>query len=409
MNFHLDILALVQLVAYCGMAASAVFYVLQLFAAHRFFGARPKAAPAFRPAVTVLKPLKGTDADLYQNLVTLCQQRYPTMQVICGVADPDDSAIAVVQRIQREFPDLDIELVVDGRIYGHNYKVSNLHNMYQRAKHDVIVLADSDVRVGPEYLANVVQPLGNPSVGVSTCIYRGVVSGGLPNVVESLVVNADFAPMVLLANALERTQYAFGATIAIRRGVLEEIGGFLPIASHLADDYEIGYRVAARGYTVEINREVVDTMLGIESWRQLYAHQVRWARTNRFSRPVGYFGSIVTHGTSWALLCMIASGFSPLACAGSAALLVLRLCQAGWTARRYLSAQLSWADLSLLPAKDVLSTAIWCAAFAGNHVVWGKHRFAVLRSGVMVDLARERPTPLQPAPADSPMANESRA
>lgn len=385
MESHLGV-GLLQVPIALGLIASAVFYVIEMWSAHQFFRPRPIACPPFHPPVTVLKPLKGIDVELYENLATFCQQIYPNFEIICGVADPADPAIEVVRRLQRDFPKVRLSLVVDGRVYGTNYKVSNLHNMYQHAKHDIVVLADSDIRVGPEYLARVVEPLRNPQVGVSTCLYRAVSTGGLPTLVESLFINTDFANLVMLARKVEKASYAFGATIAMRREVLEEIGGFLPIANLLADDYEIGYRAFQRGYVNELSSEVVDTVLSVGTWRRLYDHQLRWARTYRVNRPGGYFGSILTHGTFWALLNVLVNGFSPLSCAASGALLALRYAAAARMAWTHLKTDHGVAALALVAPKDLFVTAVWFAAFTGNTVVWSGHRFEVDRAGAMQDL-----------------------
>lgn len=385
MESHLGV-GLLQVPIALGLIASAVFYVIEMWSAHQFFRPRPIACPPFHPPVTVLKPLKGIDVELYENLATFCQQIYPNFEIICGVADPADPAIEVVRRLQRDFPKVRLSLVVDGRVYGTNYKVSNLHNMYQHAKHDIVVLADSDIRVGPEYLARVVEPLRNPQVGVSTCLYRAVSTGGLPTLVESLFINTDFANLVMLARKVEKASYAFGATIAMRREVLEEIGGFLPIANLLADDYEIGYRAFQRGYVNELSSEVVDTVLSVGTWRRLYDHQLRWARTYRVNRPGGYFGSILTHGTFWALLNVLVNGFSPLSCAASGVLLALRYAAAARMAWTHLKTDHGVAALALVAPKDLFVTAVWFAAFTGNTVVWSGHRFEVDRAGAMQDL-----------------------
>jgi len=384
---HLNGIGLLQIPIAIGLVASAAFYVIEIWSAWQFFRPRSVAPAPFQPPVTVLKPLKGVDIELYENLRTFCEQRYPEFQLVCGVADGADPAIAIVRRLQREFPQVGIELVIDGRIYGTNYKVSNLHNMYQRARHDVLVLADSDIRVGPDYLTRVVAPLRDQRVGVSTCLYRAVSTGGLPTLIESLFVNTDFATLVMLARKVEKASYAFGATIAMRRGVLEEIGGFLPIANLLADDYEIGYRAFQRGYVNELSTEVVDTVLSVGSWRRLYDHQLRWARTYRVNRPGGYFGSLLTHGTFWALLNLVANAFSPAAWAASGAVVGLRYLAAGRMAWAHLKTDMTWGEFLLVGPKDLFVTLVWFAAFGGNRVVWSGHQFAVQRSGEMVDLA----------------------
>jgi ceramide glucosyltransferase len=388
----LDEIGLLQIPILVGLVASAVFYVIEIYSAQQFFRPRAAAASGYRPAVTVLKPLKGMEIELYENLVSLCRQRYTApYQLLFGVADPNDPAVGVVQRLQREFPKLDIDLVVDGRVYGANYKVSNLHNLYRHAKHNVIILADSDIRVGPNYLARVIEPLQDRQAGLATSVYRANNTGDLPTLVESLFVNTDFAALVMLARKVEKSSYAFGATIAIRREVLDEIGGFLGIANLLADDYEIGYRVSRRGYRLELSPEVVDTVLAVGSWRRLYDHQVRWARTYRVNRPGGYFGSILTHGTFWALLNVLYNGFSPLSCVASGGLLALRYLVAGRMAWTHLRTDLTWPQFLLVAPKDLFVTFVWFAAFLGNEVVWSGHRFAVQPTGEMVDLTGSVP------------------
>lgn len=389
----LDNISLLQIPILIGLLASAVFYLIELYSARQFFRPRPLAASGYRPAVSVLKPLKGLDIELYENLVTLCRQRYAApFQLLFGVADPSDPAVGVVQRLQREFPKLDIELVIDDRIYGANYKVSNLHNMYRHARHGVIILADSDIRVGPNYLSRVVEPLQDRNAGLVTCIYRAINRGGLPTLVESLFVNTDFAALVMLARKVEKSSYAFGATIAMRREVLDEIGGFLGIANLLADDYELGYRISRLGYRLELCSEVVDTVLAVGSWRRLFDHQLRWARTYRINRPGGYFGSILTHGTFWAVVNVLYNGFSPMSCVASGVLVALRHVVAARMAWSHLRTDLTPSQLLLVAPKDLFLTFVWFAAFAGNEVVWSGHRFAVQKTGEMVDLTQ----PVQP-------------
>jgi ceramide glucosyltransferase len=392
----LDSVTLLQIPIAIGLLASAIFYLIELYSARQFFAPDRQAGGSYRPAVSVLKPLKGLDIGLYDNLVTLCHQRYTApFQLIFGVADPNDPATAVVRRLQREFPTLDIQLVCDDRVYGSNYKVSNLHNMYRHAKYDVIMLADSDIRVGPNYLARVVEPLRDSAVGLVTCLYRAINTGGLPTLVESLFVNTDFANLVMLARKIEKSSYAFGATIAMRREVLDEIGGFLPIADLLADDYEIGYQVAKRGYRLELSNEVVDTVLAVGTWQRLLDHQLRWARTYRVNRPGGYFGSILTHGTFWAVVNVAYHGFSPLSCAVSGVVVGLRYLVAARMAWTHLRTDLSFPQLLLVGPKDLSVTFVWFAAFLGNEVVWSGHRFQVQRDGGMVDLTQAVPPAIE--------------
>jgi ceramide glucosyltransferase len=375
-----------------GIFCSIVFYVVSYSEVRRFFrrprgphggnGQEPKL-----PGVTVLKPLKGLDADLYHNLSSFCEQEYPEFQILFGVADADDPTVRVVRQLQAAHPGVDIGLVIDGRVCGTNLKVSNLHNMYRAAKHDVIVIADSDIRVGRDYLRCLVTELREPGVGLVTCLYRAVNAGGLPTLVETLFINTDFAPMVMVARAVERPSYAFGATMALRRATLDEIGGFLPLANYLADDYHLGHRIAARGYRLALSDTVVETVLALGSWQRLLDHQLRFARTQRNCRPGGHFASVVIHGTLWATLNLLYSHFSPLASLLAALVYALRIGTASVICNRYLQAPLRPAQAVLVPLKDLFVSAVWLLSFLGDTVRWSGHEFRVLRGGQMVLVA----------------------
>jgi len=388
MVMHVTDVPIMQLLLLIGLIASTAYYLLMLYSGREFFAAQRRVPEDVGdlPPITVLKPLKGLDVLLYENLVGLCEQDYDGFQLVFGVADGEDPAIAVVRRLQAEYPHLDIQLVIDARVYGSNYKISNLHNMYQAAKHDLIVIADSDIRVGRDYLRRLAGELRDPKVGLVTCMYRAVNTGGLPTLLEAMCVNTDFANMVLVARKVERTSYAFGATMAMRRQVLDEIGGFLPIANYLADDYLLGYRIVQRGYQLKVSDQLVDTVLAVGTWRKLAQHQLRLARTNRICRPGGYFGSFLTHGTFWAVLNVLYHQFSPLSCAASVGVVGLRYASAGILCRRYLRSDISLGQLLLLGPKDLFVSVVWLLAFLGDTVWWSGRRFRVERSGEMTDV-----------------------
>jgi ceramide glucosyltransferase len=379
----------VQSLLAVGIVCSMLFYLVGYSETRRFFR-RPRRSHGGNgeqgklPGITVLKPLKGLDADLYRNLSTFCEQEYPEFQILFGVADADDPTVRVVRQLQAAHPGVDIGLVIDRRVYGTNYKVSNLHNMYRAAKHDVIVIADSDIRVGRDYLRRLAAELHDPGVGLVTCLYRAVNTGGLPTLVETLFINTDFTPMVMVARVVEQPSYAFGATMALRRSTLDEIGGFLPLANHLADDYHLGHRIAARGYRLVLSDVVVETVLALGSWRRLLDHQLRWARTQRNCRPGGYFASIVTHGTLWATLNLLYNHFSPLACLLAALVYALRIGTASAICNRYLQAPLTPAGALLVPLKDLFISAVWLLSFLADTVRWSGHEFRVLKNGQMV-------------------------
>jgi len=374
-----------QLFLWVGMGAGAWFYLTTCVGALRVLRTQERTVARVEvlPAVTVLKPLKGLDADLFENLSTFCRQDYPEFQLVFGVADAKDPAIQVVQRLREHYPNTSIDLVIDPRVYGTNYKVSNLENMYARARYDTLVIADSDIRVRSDYLRRVVAPLADPRVGLATCLYRAVSTGDGPSRVESLCINTDFVPMVLVAGVVETPTYAFGATMALRRSVLEEIGGFRALTNYLADDYFLGHRVAERGYRLALADLVVETVLAVGTWSRLLDHQLRWARTYRSVRPLGYFGAGLTHGVAWATIHLAYNGYSSRAWIVWLSLATLRALTAWVVCNRFLLAPLRIAEAALVPLKDLGVFAVWAAAFLGNSVQWSGHEFVIERNGEM--------------------------
>lgn len=355
--------------------------------------ARPRAADETLAGVTVLKPLCGAVPETYDNLANTCRLDYPKLQVVFGVADADDPAIAIVKRLQRDFPAVDVELVVSSERIGSNGKVSNLNNMLQRAKHEVLVIADGDIRAPRDYLRAIVPYLDDPRNGLVTCLYRGVATRTLANRVEALFINTDFGPMVTVARQVERMTYAFGATICVRRSTFEKLGGFRAIADHLADDYQLGNMAVEAGYQVVLAPVVTETVLDLDSLGEVAAHQLRWARTYRICRPGGYLASIVTHSTLWATLYLLAAGFSPGAVEVFAAAVGVRLLAAGSIARFVLGVPRIWRDLWLVPAKDLFISSIWVAAFLGQTVRWGGSDFVVSPDGRMTPAFEPQPEP----------------
>lgn len=380
-------LTLIQLALFFGLASSAFYYLVAIFSASRLF--RPDASDAHCaewPPVTVLKPLKGADESLPGNLAALCRQDYPCFQIVFGLASADDPAAEIVRRLQREYPAVDIAMVVDPRTHGTNHKVGNLQNMYGRAKHDVILVADSDIRVPTDHLRRIVASLARPRVGIVTCLYRAVAGrGGLPTRMEVLSINTDFVAMVLVARMKERFRYAFGATVALRRETLDRIGGFAPLRDYLADDYQLGRRVAEAGYSVLLADHVVENVISLHGWKQLFRHQLRWARTSRNCRPLGYFCSIFTHGPLWALLAVLCNGPDRASLAGATVVVALRYLAAGTLLRGYLRTDLAALDLPLIFLRDLFGSAVWMLAFLGNSVWWSDRRLRVLADGRMVE------------------------
>ena len=378
-----------QVIAWIGMAVSSWFSLTCAYSGWEFFSRRRREdapSPDWTPAVTILKPLKGLDPQLYENLYTFCRQQYPRFQLVFGVADRQDPAVAVVRTLQREHPALDIELIIDSRLYGTNDKVSNLINMYRSAKHDILVLSDGDIRVPPDYLRRVVAPLRDERIGLVTCMYRAVAAqNDLPTLLWCSTINATLTPQILGARKVEKPTYAFGATLALRRSTLQAIHGFEEIANMLADDYQLGNRIAAHGLQLWLSECVVDTVLAVGSCRRLFQHQLRRARTNRSHRPIGYFFTVLTQGLLWAIMNAVAGRFGVFALSASMLTIGIRLTTVVLV-NRNLRAYLGLRDFSLVLLGDLLMIPVWVGGFLGNSVWWSGRRFRILKSGEMQSL-----------------------
>ena len=388
-------LGVVFVLACAGVATG--YQLFQIYATWRFLRRGRREARGPLPAVTVLKPLKGPGLDLYANLASFCRQDYPTYQVVFGVEDARDPAVAVVQQIRRDFPERDIALAV-GRMPGANRKVANLCHMMRHARHEVLVMSDSDIRVRPDYLQTMVAPLRDPEVGLTTCLYRGVGRFGLPSVVESLFINTDFTPMVLAAQIVQRFEYAYGASIAFRRDALARIGGFAPLADYLADDYLLGNGIAKAGYRLVLLPYTVETVLDAVTLRDVWRHLLRWSRTYAVQEPVGWFASVVTHATLWGVLAPLATGGSALGWAMLATAICVRLVSLS-VILRMLGERETTRWLWLVPLKDLLTSLVWAGGFSGREVTWSGQVLRIQRDGRVV--------PVQPVPASEPVAEEA--
>lgn len=358
--------------------ASIAHCVLAILIVARFRFPREPGG-AFTPPVTVLKPLCGLEPELFECLRSFCEQDYPAYQVVFGVRSADDPALSVVERLKRELPHADLELVVDPRLYGPNHKLSNLANMLGACRHDILVVADSDGRVEPTYLRSVVAPFENAQVGAVTCLYTGRGLGGLASELGASFMNDWFLPSVLIAMELDKLRFCFGATMAVRRDALEAIGGFAGLAPYLADDYLLGRLVSDRGLEVRLAASVVETLVFEPSLAALFRHELRWGRTFRTVRPIGWALAIVTDTTVLALLFLLSSGGSALGFSLFSGAILLR-CGLHIAVRRRF--RIDGPDrLWLAPVRDLLCFAVRIASFFGRGIVWRGEKFVVLPSG----------------------------
>lgn len=370
---------LILIVSVVGVFSSCLYYLFCLWAAAQFSREADRqhhdVEQKFAPGISILKPLKGIDPEIYTSFRSHCLQDYPQYEIIFGVSESSDPAIESVKGLQAEFPQKNIKLVVCEKNIGANVKVSNLAQMLPLAKYEHLIVNDSDIRVPADYLRRVIEPLHNPGVGMVTCLYRGAAAHTLGSRLEALGISTDFCPSVLLAQQLEGgIRFGFGSTMAFRRTDLEKIGGFSSIADYLADDYELGRRIADQGLAVRLSELVVETYLPPYSLRAFLAHQLRWARGVRDARRSGYLGLIFTFGTFWALSALPASWAAGWAWAALAVTLLLRCAIALVVGEKILHDRQIRKNLWLIPLRDLLAVAIWVASLAGNTVTWrGQH------------------------------------
>jgi ceramide glucosyltransferase len=360
--------------------SAIAFYSYAIYAASVWLNRSIPIEQDFHPPVTILKPICGLDWDAYENLASFCQQNYPTYQIIFAVLESNDPAIEVVEKLIYYFPELDIQLVVSDRTIGTNRKVSNLANAAAVAKYDILVIADSDIRVRSDYLERVVQPLHHSSVGVVTCLYRSLAQGWVA-AFDALGTATDFHAGVLVATKLEGIKFALGSTIVIRRAVLEKIGGFEAIADYLADDFLLGNLPTRTGYTVVLSDYVVDHVLGSNTLADSIRRQIRWARGTRVSRPWGYLGLIFTHGTVATLLLLLATGGSIFSWVLLGITWSMRLAM-GWVVGvKSLDDPVAKNFLWFIPLRDLMSFAVWCSSFTGNWIEWRGKRWQLTKGG----------------------------
>ena len=376
MLFWLSVTASLVAVAGCGFLVTATILVARAAGSP----ARPRAVVV--PAVTVLKPLHGDEPGLLDNLGSFCSQDYPgPIQVVFGVQDPGDGAVAVVEHLRKTQTGRDLDLVIETKVYGLNRKVSNLVNMAPRIRHDVVVLADSDMRVDPDYLSRVTAALDEPGVGAVTCLYYGVPVAGMWSSLSALAINAHFLPGVVFGSALGLARPCFGSTLALRRQTLGEIGGFIAFVDCLADDYAMGAALRARGYAISIPPFAVAHMCTEASAHEFWRHELRWARTIKSIDPLGYAGSIAAHPLPWALIAALlgagSTAFLP-AIAIAVVSIGCRVALLRQVERAYaLPSQAYW----LVPARDLLSFILFVVSFFGRDVSWKGHRYRMVAGG----------------------------
>jgi len=379
------VLAIKLILIICTVAANA-YYLLSIIAARKFFSSPSDQESDEKLPVSIMIPLHGADFEAYENYARFCLLDYPEFQIVFGVRDANDTSVPIVLKLMTDFPDRDIALVISDRTIGQNLKISNLQNMLEQAKHEQIVIVDSDIRVERDYLRKVLAPLSDPRIGLVTCLYRAAKTSDFGAKLEAVGITGEFVSGVLMARMLEGVKFALGSTMATTRERLAAIGGFPALADYLADYFMLGNLIARNGYEVKLSQYVVETAMSPMGFWGMMRHQIRWARSTRISRPMGYLGLILTYGTALAILLVAVDGGSIFSLILLAITLVIRLSMAWVIGVKWLGDGLLREYFWLVPMRDLLSFLIWCISWVGRRVEWRGRQYEVARNGTMIQV-----------------------
>jgi len=376
-------------IVYALAVAPLAFYAIAIFAAWRFFRVAHHApAPPrdFAPPISILKPVHGVPDGAYENFASFCRQDYPEYEVLFAVRDEADPAVPVIRKVIADFPQCAIGLFIGTNHSGANNKVAKLARLVQEARFDLFAISDSDMRVEPDYLRQVAAKFRDPRVGGVTALYRGREARGLIAAMDCVGSSVAFCGAALVAGDLEGLKFMMGSTMALTRERLAEIGGFEALLDLHSDDYELGRRIAARGYCVELLPEPVWMAFPAMTLAEYLRHELRWFIGIRHIRPAGHLGMIFTHGLPWAVAAALLAPSAAAAAAWIAAYLVVRLAM-GWTVGVWgLRDPVLRRKLWLLPLRDCFAFFVWLASFASNRIQWGGTEFT-LREGRLVPVA----------------------
>jgi ceramide glucosyltransferase len=357
------------------LAGALVYSVLTIFAASHYCSARPAALVSAHQAISILKPLAGLDVDLETNLRTFFQQDYANFEILFAVRSSLDPATVVVEKLQREYPHVSARLLITGEPPYANAKVFSLARMLAEAAHDLVVMSDSDVRVGPDLLKVVAGEFQNPAMGIATCPYRAVAGASFWSRLEATGMNTDFLAGILVARIVEGMRFAVGPTIVARRRVLEAIGGFDRLKDFLAEDFAMGRFAAEAGHGVILSSYVIEHHIGSSDFRHNAAHRLRWTRSTRRSRPLGYLGQIFTMPVPLAALTAVAHpSWWPIVPAA----LAVRAAAAYAVSRGVLGVPVNWG---LLFVEDLAGFCFWIAGFFGSTITWRGRRYRLRPDG----------------------------
>jgi ceramide glucosyltransferase len=360
------------------VAGSIVYSLLTIIAARQYLSVHAPVGPVPDLPMSVLKPLSGAEDQLEQNLRTFFTQQYAHYEILFAVRDPTDPAVAVVEKLRIEYPAIPVRLIVTGEPPYPNAKVYSLDLMKSAALYDLLVMSDSDIRATPDMLTTFAAEFADPKVGLATCPYRAVPGHTFWSSLEALGMNTQFLGGVLVARMLEGMKFALGPTIAARKSVLDEMGGFDRLKDYLAEDFVMGKFAAELGHRVLLSSNIIEHHIGGHDFATNLKHRLRWARSTRRSRPSGYVGELFTMPLPPALVLW---AWAPSLWPVPALAILMRACSAWACAGRVLHDPLTARCWWLLPLQDLLAFAIWLAGFFGNHIVWRGHRYVLHPDG----------------------------
>ena len=369
---------------------SWVYWVIALILVYFFFKSPEPEKQSFSPPVSILKPIKGLDSQAYENFASFCRQDYPEFEILFGVSDPGDAVIPIIHRIQKDFPQLSIRLLVDADEKP-NQKAGLLHTLSSQASNEILVASDSDMHVTPDYLRRVVAPLANHEIGLVTCPYSGAYPVTFTARLEALYMGVTFLPATIVGRKVIKMRFALGATNALRKSDLERFGGFAALSGYLADDYQLGRKITQLGLRVYLSQYVVRSVLGPTTFEEQWQREIRWMHCTRISRPLEYPGLLLSFTTPLALSLVILSSFAVAAWIFLLVSLVLRWVVA-LAITQYTQDETSRKWIFWLPLRDLLTALIWTVSLLGNKVTWRGQQYILQEDGSMVPVAARKET-----------------
>jgi ceramide glucosyltransferase len=359
--------------------APFAYYLIVLFSAWRFFNecAPPQPDRPFAPPVSNLKPIRGLDPDAYENFASFCRQDYPEYELLFCVGSADDPAIPILEKLAHDFPDRAMRILIGTSGSGANDKVRKLDRLVAEARHEIVVISDSDVRVRPDYLRNVVTPLADPKVGAVTCLYLPVEENDFVDSLQNVGMVADFYPGILVAKQLDGVKFALGPTIATRRTCLKQFGGYKAIENRPGDDLLVGRLIAEQGYEVKLLPYAISTVADFQSVRDLWQKRTRWLVVMRHMRPWGHLGLLLTQGLPWSIAAVALHPTAAVALSYLGAYLALR-CAITWLIGiRGLKCPGVWRKMPMVVLWDALAFGIWLASFGKKSIRWRDQQYYI--------------------------------